>query len=174
MNNGPDFYDRSKDWRKKHPHHPPPPFPPSFGGEISKMVRGVMEHVRDCFGNFKGWVPYDVEEFEGYYVIKVPLPGLTKEDVKVSLINGTLNISTSIKKKEPNETEQKTHGKGPYPFMGQWFSEIWERPINVDIPLPVNANKEAIKSIMKNGLLKIKIEKKPPKRIDVESSDSQP
>ena len=39
--------------------------------------------------------------------------------------------------------------------------------INIDVPLPVDTDKEKITPKMANGLLKIKVEKKPPKPIDI-------
>ena len=152
-----------------------PPFPHFHGKEISGMVKGIFNQVKNCVGNFEGWIPYDITEMDNYYRIDIPLPGLTKEDFKVSLISGCLNVSTTRPKSTDKEVKEKKSDKysknGPFPFMGYWFSALWEKDVNLDVPLPVDANEDGIKSIMKNGLLKIKIEKKPARKIDVNTED---
>ncbi|MHA1803387.1 MAG: Hsp20 family protein [Promethearchaeota archaeon] len=158
-------------WPYHHSPPPPPPFFHIFGKEIPKMIGGLIFHVKDCMERFEGWIPHEIEEAEGYYVIKVPLPGFTKEDVQVSLINGNINITASKLPKNGGE-EQKNREQGKIPCSFRGFMDFWERPINVDIPLPADANPESIKSVLKNGLLKIKIDKKPPKKIDVTSDES--
>ncbi|MHA1688530.1 MAG: Hsp20/alpha crystallin family protein [Promethearchaeota archaeon] len=169
----PDSHSREKNGFNWHHHRsppPPPPFSHFFGKGLSELIGGLMFHVGECMEWFKGWIPHDIEEAEGYYVIKVPLPGFTKEDVQVSLINGNINITASKPYEESGE-EWKTKEQEKIPRIFRGLMDFWERPINVDIPLPADANPESIKSVLKNGLLKIKIDKKPPKKIDVTSDD---
>ena len=42
----------------------------------------------------------------------------------------------------------------------------------MDIPLPGDANEDDIKSAISNGVLKIRIGKKPPTKINVESENN--
>ena len=49
----------------------------------------------------------DVHEKDGKYLLDVEIPGYKKEDVKISLYNGTLTISA-----EHNETNEEKDAKG--------------------------------------------------------------
>ena len=100
-------------------------------------------------------------------MITVPLPGLTKDDVKVSLIDGCINISATRPKTENTEKKEGKDEMNCCGFTMPPFSVFWDRDINIDVPIPVDADKEKITSKMANGLLKIKVEKKPPKPIDI-------
>ena len=118
-------------------------------------------------------IPHNVEDLGDSYLITVPLAGRTKEDVKVSLINKHLNIKAEkpkIPKKENIKEETKEHGS-PHgwcdPSFWKGFTFI---DVNMDIPLPADANTDTIVSKMANGLLKVTFGKKPPKKIDISES----
>ncbi len=152
-----------KCWHKYGRHGPMPPF---FNKDFSKMIHGIMGHFKDYMGDFKGfkgWIPHELIEGDDFYTVVVPLPGLSKDDVKVSLINDNLNVSTTKPKLEEDEGEKRRKSI---------FSWIYERPINLDIPLPTDADENNVKSMMKNGLLKIKLGKKPARKIDINTEES--
>ena len=125
---------------------------------IGRMARRFMHGFAK---SHEGWVPYNLEDKGDYYVIMVPLSGRTKEDVKVSLINSTLNITAEKPKSAEGEEKKK---KDEIPFMRNFFTFV---DVNLDIPLPADADKDSIKSLMQNGLLRVKIGKKPPKNINI-------
>ena len=126
-----------------------------------------MKHMAHRFmGDFMGkWIPYNIEDYEDRYLILVPLPGRTKDDVNVSLLDKHLNISA--KKPKIPEVEQKAEKKEEedvFPFSWKGFSFI---DVNMDIPLPLDANEDTITSKMANGLLRVSMEKKPAKSIHI-------
>ncbi|MFX1236138.1 MAG: Hsp20/alpha crystallin family protein [Promethearchaeota archaeon] len=125
-----------------------------FGQMAHRFMRGFS---KVC----EGWVPYNLEDKGDNYLIQVPLAGRKKEDIKVSLINDTLNVSAG-KPKTPEDAEEKKEEEQL--FKRKFFSFV---DVNLDIPLPPDANKDDIKSMMQNGLLKVKIGKKPPTNINV-------
>lgn len=49
----------------------------------------------------------DVHEDEGNYLVKVDLPGVKKEDIRVSLDNGILSIRAQTQSEEKEEKEGK-------------------------------------------------------------------
>ena len=49
----------------------------------------------------------DVHEKDGKYILDVEMPGYKKDDVKISLFNGTMTISA-----EKHETNEEKDGKG--------------------------------------------------------------
>ena len=135
---------------------------PMFG---RKMMH-LMKHFCHCGSN----VSYNTEDLGDTYLITVLLPGRAKKDVKVSLINNYLNVTapkpkTTEKAEKQEEKEEECCGT----FMKKSFIFI---DVNMDIPLPHDADGESIKSVMSNGILKIKIGKKPPKDININDENN--
>ncbi|MHA1150516.1 MAG: Hsp20/alpha crystallin family protein [Promethearchaeota archaeon] len=132
----------------------------------------MKKHFMDCVAQFEG-IPYNLETKWDFYLITMLFPSRTKEELKISLINRILNIKASKpkdvrecdKKKEPNE--QTYDYCCPMGISRRSFRFI---EVDLDIPLPADANEEDIKSAMFNGVLKIKISKKVPKRINIENN----
>ena len=129
---------------------------------IPHMMRKFAHHMEECVGKAGSWIPYNLEDREDGYFITIPLPGRNKEDVNVTLIGNNLNIKASIPK--VNEETKEKPKEAANPFLRYFFTFI---DVDMDIPLPPNADLESIKSIMANGLLRVKIGKKPSKTINV-------
>jgi HSP20 family molecular chaperone IbpA len=140
------------------------PFNPQ---QIRKMMHMGKHFIRGFMGSH---IPHNIEDLGDSYLITVPLAGRTKEEVKVSLINKHLNIKAEKPKipeidnvKEETKEEGSPHECcGPTFWKGFTFIEV-----NMDIPLPVDADTDTIVSKMANGLLKVTFSKKPPKKIDI-------
>jgi HSP20 family molecular chaperone IbpA len=154
-------------------HHGPKGFAGycSFGPkEIAKMKRMAKHFMHGFTGHH---LPHNIEDLGDSYLITVPLAGRTKEDVKVSLINKHLNIKAEKPKIPESENfkekkdEEKSAENWCMPFFGKGFTFI---EVNMDIPLPVDADTDSLVSKMANGLLKITMKKKPAKNIDISES----
>ncbi len=106
------------------------------------------------------WLPIvDIEEDNESFVVKAELPGLKKEDVKISVRGNLLTISGERKKEE--ETKNKTYHRVER-LYGK-FSRTISLPSEVDM--------SKIKAIYKDGILHItlpKLETMKPKEIEVE------
>lgn len=89
----------------------------------------------------------DLTETEKEYRIIANLPGITKEDVKISLDNNQLTIEASHQSDVPNEKEIVHHRER---FFGKYHRLI---------SLPANADVNQIKAKMENGLLDLTIPK---------------
>ena len=142
------------------PRHMPDciPFNPR---DIAKMRR--MAH--QFMGNFMGsYIHHNIEDLENEYLITVPLPGRTKDDVTVSLINKHLNIEASKPKVPEHEKGKQEPKQQGFPFMFKGFTFV---DVNMDVPLPADADENKISSKMTNGLLRVIIGKKPAKPIDI-------
>jgi HSP20 family molecular chaperone IbpA len=110
-------------------------------------------------------IPYNIEDLGDNYLITIPLPGRTKDQVKVSLIDKILKITAAkpeIPKKKGEEEKPKERPSHPHPWFGFRFVEV-----DLDIPLPPDADENLIDSKIANGLLSITIKKKPAKHIDI-------
>jgi len=135
--------------------------------DVAKMKRMAGHFMKNFMGGFG--IPHNIEDLGDEYLIVVPLPGRTKDDVEVSLINNSLNI----KAKKPKIPEQKEEEEKPeensfqFPWKGFTFIDV-----NMDIPLPADTDGEKITSKMANGLLRIILGKKPAKPINISEEGS--
>jgi len=141
--------------------------PGAFAHGFPHFMAKIARHVEECMGRIGSWVPYNIEDREDGYLITVPLPGRTKEEITVSLIGNSLNVKAA-KPKTERETKDESEHRGP-PFLRFFFTFI---DVDMDIPLPANADLDSIKSVMANGLLKVKVGKKASKKIDINDAGS--
>ena len=134
------------------------PFNPRDIAKMKQMAHQFM-------GGFMGdYIHHNLEDLGSEYLIIVPLPGRTKEDVSVSLINKHLNIKANKPKVPEHENATEEPKKEGFPFMFKGFRFI---DVNMDVPLPADADENKITSRMTNGLLRVIIGKKPAKPIDI-------
>jgi HSP20 family protein len=93
----------------------------------------------------------NVREKDGIYLIEAELPGVSEKDLKLELKDGLLDLSTE--RKEEKETEADD---------GKWIRrERRESYFSRSFQLPEDADGEKIEAIFKDGLLTVKLPKKP-------------
>lgn len=106
------------------------------------------------------WQPaIDIEENNGNLMVRAEIPGMNKDDIKVSVKEDLLKISGE--RKQENETKEKTFHRIERSY-GK-FERI--------IRLPSEVDADKVKASYKDGVLNItlpKPESMKPKRIDVE------
>ena len=108
------------------------------------------------------WAPLvDIAEDDKEYLIKVELPEVRKEDVKVTVEGGTLTI-TGERKAEKEEKGRRFH-------RVERYHGRFERSFS----LPDDAESDHVKAEFKDGVLQVhlaKSEKTRPKQIEVSVS----
>lgn len=108
------------------------------------------------------WAPLvDIAEDDKEYLIKVELPEVQKDDVKVTVESGTLTISGE-RKAEKEEKGRKFH-------RVERFYGRFERSFTI----PDDAEADNVKAEFKDGVLRVhlaKSEKARPKQIEVKVS----
>ena len=107
---------------------------------------------------FTGWSPaLDLYESGDHLVAMVEVPGMRKEDIEISLHDGTLTISGERKQENTNgETAQRTER-----YVGTFRRSI-------TLPRRIDAGK--VSATYENGILKVslpKAEEAKPKQIQV-------
>jgi HSP20 family protein len=124
-----------------------------------KEISSLREEIDRLFDTFFGrqtsvvsgegfWVPaVDVEETESEYIVKAELPGLKKEDIKISITDDTLTVSgeRKMQKEEKGKTYHRiemNYGK-------------FERTIR----FPSEVLPDKAKASYKDGILSITIPK---------------
>jgi HSP20 family protein len=102
--------------------------------------------------------PVDIAEDEKEYIVKAELPGINKEDIKVTVEGGVLSI-TGERKAEKEEKNKKYHRiERSYGTFTRTFT------------LPEAASAEKVSAEFKDGVLKVhlpKDEKAKPKSVEV-------
>ena len=105
------------------------------------------------------WSPLvDICEDEKEYLVKMELPDVPKENVKVTVENGTLNIS--------GERKAETEEKGRKFHRIERYYGRFER----NFSLPEDAEAKDVKAEFKDGMLRVhlaKSEKARPKQIEI-------
>ena len=92
----------------------------------------------------------DVIETEKNFEIKANLPGVKKEDIKISIKENQLFISASTVEKKVENTENLIRSER---YVGQ-YQRLFT--------LPENSDKDNIKAVMEQGVLSLQIPKKEP------------
>jgi len=107
----------------------------------------------------KAWTPaVDVYEDEDAYLIKLELPEVNRDDVKVNLNENTLSISGE--RRVENEQKRENYHRVERSY-GQFYRSF---------TLPPNVDTGAINAEFKDGMLRLTIPKKEeakPKQIEV-------
>lgn len=118
----------------------------------------------DRFWNRKATEPaLNIKETNGFFDIELSAPGFTKEDFKITVEDGYLNIAAEKTATEEEKEEEYTRKE----FMYKSFER--------GLTLPENVKEEEIKAKYTNGILSFKLkkvelpEKKKPKIIEISS-----
>ena len=141
---------------------------PGFGrltnlrDEIDRLFEAPLTELARTSQLLSGWTPaLDVFEDKDNVYVRAEVPGMRKEEIEVSLHNGSLSISGERKSEEKFKDAEV--------YRGERFFGRFQR--TVTLPTPVAADK--VKAQYKDGLLTItlpKTEEAKPKHIDVNVS----
>jgi HSP20 family protein len=146
-------------------NRPSMPAWPTFGrltdlrDEIDRLFESPLTELARTSQLFSGWTPpIDVYEDKDNLYLKMELPGMKKEDIELSLHDGSLSISGERK------TENKYEGADMH--RSERFFGRFQR--TVSLPTPVATDK--VKAQYKEGILSVtlpKTEEAKPKQIEV-------
>ncbi len=117
---------------------------------------GTLQRATEFFND--GAPPLDLYETKDDLVVKLELPGLKKEDIDISLHDGTLTVAGERKEEQTAESGEA--------YRTERFVGRFQR--SVVLPKPVKGDK--VKAAYKDGLLTVtlpKTEEAKPKQIEV-------
>ena len=127
--------------------------------EIDRLFEAPLAELARTSQLFSGWTPaLDMYEDHDSVYVRVELPGMKKEDIEVSLHNGSLSISGERKAEEKHQDAEV--------YRAERFFGRFQR--TVTLPSAVAADK--IKAQYTDGILTVtlpKAEEAKPKHIDV-------
>ena len=126
---------------------------------IFGLTRAGDREVSDLFSR-SDWAPaVDIKETDDTYLIEAELPGLSKEDVKVTVDDGVLTIQGE-RKQEEESSDKKIHR------VERFYGSFMRR-----FSLPDNVDEGSVKARFKDGVLTLSVKKaepKEPKAIEVQ------
>lgn len=117
-----------------------------FDSAISTMLNDLMGWNRNA--SLSSWAPnVDIVENEDSYEIHAELPGVTEEEVNVTLNNNVLTLSGEKKQEVKDEKENFVRVERTYGKFERSFS------------LPSNIQADKVDANYKDGVLSIKVPK---------------
>ncbi|GAU43659.1 hypothetical protein TSUD_302220 [Trifolium subterraneum] len=125
-----------------------------FGKSMRQML-DTMDRIFEDAMTFPGTnlgvgggdirVPWDIKDEEHEIKMRFDMPGLSKEDVKVSVEDDVLVIKIDVKKEESGEEDS-------------WSRKSYSS-YDTRLKLPDNCEKDKVKAELKNGVLYISVPK---------------
>lgn len=113
-----------------------------FVRPMSLFGRWMGEGLRDT------WVPpVDVQETDSAFVFTAELPGLTKNDIEITLEDNLLTLSGERKFSEKTENENYHRIERAYGKFSRSFS------------LPSQVESEQVSALFKDGILSVEVPK---------------
>lgn len=141
---------------------------PGFGrltnlrDEIDRLFEAPLAELARSSQLLSGWTPaFDVYEDKDNFHVRAELPGMRREDIDVSMHNGSLSIS--------GERKSDDKLKEAEVYRAERFFGRFQRTIT----LPTQVAVEKIKAQYQDGILSVtlpKAEEAKPKHIDVKVS----
>lgn len=130
--------------------------------EIDRLFEVPLAELARSSQLLSGWTPaFDVYEDKDNLYVRAELPGMRKEDIDLSMHNGSLSIS--------GERKSEDKLKDAEVYRTERFFGRFQRTIT----LPTQVAVEKIKAQYKDGILSVtlpKAEEAKPKHIDVKVS----
>jgi len=137
------------------------PFDRIFGlrNEFNRLFENPLTELARSTEFFNVWVPpLDLYEDKDQLTVKVELPGMKKEDIALSVLEGALSISGERKEQNGHEESETYRSERLYGKFSR----------TVTLPAPVAVDK--IKASYKDGILTVtlpKTEEAKPRQIEV-------
>jgi HSP20 family protein len=129
--------------------------PEPFSREVDRLFDAFFGGEQQA----RRWVPpMDLVEAEDHFVLKADLPGLTEDDVKIEVQDGTLSISGERK------AEHEARERGWYRIERSYGS------FSRSLTLPDRVDADAISADFANGVLEVRIpkpEERKPRRVAI-------
>lgn len=112
---------------------------------MDKVFEDAMTFPGRNLGGSEIRVPWDIKDEEHEIKMRFDMPGLSKEDVKVSVEDDILVIKSDYHKEESGEEDS-------------WSRKNYSS-YNTRLKLPDNCEKDKVKAELKNGVLYINVPK---------------
>ncbi|ESU30403.1 hypothetical protein G3A_22700 [Bacillus sp. 17376] len=124
-----------------------------------KPVKGILQSIDDFFRHPFPHAPFNVgvHETEQEYIVTAELPGVKRDQISINIINNSLTILV-------NQTDVTSEINDVAKTEKHMASA---RRLSRTIPFSVPVNERKTRASYRDGLLEVKIAKKPGKKIDI-------
>jgi len=127
--------------------------------EVNRLFDSVYRGSREDDYSLSAWTPaVDIVEHDSEYVVKLELPGVNKEDVKITIESNILTIQGEKKQEKETNKENYHRVERNYGSFQRSFT------------LPTTVKSDKIDAVYKDGVLTValpKAEEAKPKQIEV-------
>lgn len=125
-----------------------------------KPVKGFLQSIDEFFNSPfpSGAFPVEVRETEDEYIITAELPGVKKEQIRLTILPNQVSISVDNKEMETKED-----------LSNHFFQKrVSQQRLTRTIPLAVTINEKMVRASYRDGLLTIRIPQIKGKTINIE------
>ena len=137
----------------------------SLQNEMNRLFNNVFDAPAGNSGTMRRWMPaMDLVETDDHFVLRADLPGLSEDDIKIELEDGTLTVSGDRKA----EHESKNEG---YYRVERAFGSF-----SRSLTLPQGVSPEAVTASFDRGVLEVRVrkpEQRKPRRIEIGGASRQ-
>jgi HSP20 family protein len=132
----------------------------SLQNEMNRLFNSVFDSPPGNGGNVaRRWMPaMDLLETDEHFVLRADLPGMSEDDVKIELEDGTLTLSGE------RNAEHETKGEGYYRVERAFGT------FSRSLSLPKGVDADGVTARFDNGVLEVRIpkpEERKPRRIEI-------
>lgn len=128
--------------------------------ELDRLFESPLTELARASQLLSGWTPaLDLHEDKDNFIVKIELPGMKKEDINISLHEGSLSISGERKNEQKFENAEICRSER---FVGRFQRTV---------ELPSAVAHDQVKAQYKDGILTVtlpKTEEAKPKQINVQ------
>lgn len=125
-------------------------YDPFSGAGIDELFSGFFRPVRSERGNTPLAIKVDVKENDKGYVVNAEIPGVKKEDINVAIEGNQVTIAAEVKRENDQKDGERVLRTERY------YGSVYR-----SFTLPVELDEQASEAKYENGLLELKLAKKP-------------
>lgn len=116
--------------------------------DMNRLFNEAFRWFDEGFGDRAVWRPVvDMEETKEEFIITAEIPGLNKEDIKISIVDNSLTISGEVA--EDKDVQEKNY----------YLKERVRGKFSRSFTLPVSIDSAKAEAVYKDGLLKLRLPK---------------
>ncbi len=135
-------------------------------GEMNRLFDSVFDAPRGNGGGaLRRWMPaMDLVETDDHFVLRADLPGMSEDDVKIEVEDGTLVVSGERKAEHADRQE------------GFYRVERAFGTFSRSLTLPKGVDADAVTASFERGVLEVRVpkpEQRKPRRIEIGSGGGQ-
>ena len=132
-------------------------YDPFAGAGLDSLFRGLFKPVQTATDPVIA-IKVDVTEVDNAYVVHAEIPGVNRDDIQVTIEGNQVTIAAEVKKEAKKETKNEAEAKQGERVLRR---ERYYGAAYRSFVLPVELDETASEAKYQNGVLELKLAKKP-------------